>query len=141
MHGTDSEGKRIIYAIPNGLAGIEKAAFRRCYIDEDGQFKVDEGIDIRFYMRDISDRGNEGTCEQDGKKYDKKKQEICMDRICSRIRKWNDQSRRMSQFGGVYYRIGVDWESDIEKGTFFFYEIDGEQIERGYLPEEITLEF
>ena len=48
---------------------------------------------------------------------------------------------RVSQFGGVYYRIGVDWESDIEEGTFFFYEIDGEQIERGYLPEEITLEF
>lgn len=48
---------------------------------------------------------------------------------------------RMSQFGGVEYRIGVDWESDIEEGTFFFYEIDGEQIERGYLPEEITLEF
>ena len=48
---------------------------------------------------------------------------------------------RMSQFGGVEYRIGVDWETDIEKGTFFFYEIDGEQIERGYLPEEITLEF
>lgn len=47
----------------------------------------------------------------------------------------------MSQFGGVEYRIGVDWESDIEEGTFFFYEIDGEQIERGYLPENLTLEF
>lgn len=47
----------------------------------------------------------------------------------------------MSQFGGVEYRIGVDWESEIEEGTFFFYEIDGDQIERGYLPEEITLEF
>ena len=73
MHGTDSEGKRIIYAIPNGLAGTENAAFRRCYIDEDGQFKVDEEIDIRLYMGDISDRGYEGVCEQDGKKYDKKK--------------------------------------------------------------------
>ncbi|MCH5264028.1 MAG: hypothetical protein J1F42_14060 [Lachnospiraceae bacterium] len=48
---------------------------------------------------------------------------------------------RMSQFGGVEYRIGVDWESNVEEGTFFFYEIDGEQIERGYLPEEVTLEF
>ena len=48
---------------------------------------------------------------------------------------------RMSQFGGVEYRIGVDWESDVEEGNFFFYEIDGNQIERGYLPEEITLEF
>ncbi len=47
----------------------------------------------------------------------------------------------MSQFGGGEYRIGVDWESEIEEGTFFFYEIDGDQIERGYLPEEITLEF
>mgnify|MGYP001087840774 CR=1 FL=1 len=73
MHGTDSEGKRIIYAIPNGLAGTENAAFRRCYIDEDGQFKVDEEIDIRLYMGDISDKGYEGICEQDGKKYDKKK--------------------------------------------------------------------
>lgn len=73
MHGTDSEGKRIIYAIPNGLAGTENAAFRRCYIDEDGQFKIDEEIDIRLYMGDISDKGHEGVCEQDGKKYDKKK--------------------------------------------------------------------
>ena len=73
MHGTDSEGKRIIYAIPNGLAGTENAAFRRCYIDENGQFKVDEEIDIRLYMGDISDKGYEGICEQDGKKYDKKK--------------------------------------------------------------------
>ncbi|MDE6389663.1 MAG: hypothetical protein K2L82_17955 [Lachnospiraceae bacterium] len=73
MHGTDSEGKRIIYAIPNSLAGTENAAFRRCYIDEDGQFKVDEEIDIRLYMGDISDKGHEGVCEQDGKKYDKKK--------------------------------------------------------------------
>ena len=48
---------------------------------------------------------------------------------------------KMSQFGGVEYRIGVDWESDVKEGTFFFYEIDGGQIERGYLPEEITLEF
>ncbi|MDE6386676.1 MAG: hypothetical protein K2L82_02580 [Lachnospiraceae bacterium] len=48
---------------------------------------------------------------------------------------------RTSQFGGVEYRIGVDWKSDVEEGTFFFYEIDGEQVERGYLPEEITLEF
>lgn len=83
MYGIDTEGKRIIYAIPNGLAGTEKAAFRRCYIDEDGQFKVDEGIDIKFYMRDISDRGCEGTCEQDGENYDKKKQEIYMDRYCA----------------------------------------------------------
>lgn len=27
---------------------------------------------------------------------------------------------KMSQFGGVEYRIGVDWESDVKEGTFFF---------------------
>lgn len=73
MHGIDAEGKRIVYAIPNHFAGTENAVFRKCYIDENGQFKIDEQIDIRLYMEDISDRGYEGVCEQDGKKYDKKK--------------------------------------------------------------------
>lgn len=46
MYGIDTEGKRIIYAIPNGLAGTEKAAFWG-YI-EDGQFAIKENIDMRF---------------------------------------------------------------------------------------------
>ena len=72
MHRTDSEGKRIIYAVPIDLAGTKEASFRRFYI-ENGQFTIDEEIDIRLYMGDISDKGYEGVCEQDGKKYDKKK--------------------------------------------------------------------
>ncbi|MDE6386677.1 MAG: hypothetical protein K2L82_02585, partial [Lachnospiraceae bacterium] len=72
-HQVDEFGKRVLYASPNRFAGTENAAFRRFYIDENGQFKIDEEIDIRLYMGDISDRGYEGVCEQDGKKYDKKK--------------------------------------------------------------------
>lgn len=279
MHGTDSEGKRIIHAIPNDLAGTDKAAFWG-YI-KDGQFAIKENIDMRFYMGDISDRGYEGTCEQYGKNYDKKSRKFIwigivliialsgifivisvnmngndmtqaeeqksinvdvnngQDMLSNPEAELSEQENEigeinekvyedkfvdlnieylgsgksskekhvqkttyedgeecaltgyhifqseweyereaelwdihdldfvldidennyyiviygkricwmqynpgsMSQFGGVEYRIGVDWESDIEKGTFFFCEIDGEQIERGYLPEEITLEF
>ena len=71
MHGIDKDGKRIIYAVPNRYDGTESAAFRRYYI-EDGQLIIDEDIDIRTYMGDISDEGYEDDCEQGGKKFDKK---------------------------------------------------------------------
>ncbi len=72
-HQVDEFDKRVFYASPNRYAGTENASFRRYYIDENGVFGMKEEIDIRLYMGDISDRGYEGVCEQDGKKYDKKK--------------------------------------------------------------------